>query len=116
MDEQNPQGFVCPECGKHSAHPKDLEFGYCGECHAFTGAAQRAAELGDDVPQFRYSVGGLMRCCIQSLAAWVVLHPGPWEAGRYFMCRHHDSMVLYDGERWRWSNGPEDLEVLRADT
>ncbi|MCZ0983932.1 hypothetical protein O1L60_45030 [Streptomyces diastatochromogenes] len=29
--------FVCPECGAESWHPKDVEQGYCGRCHWWTG-------------------------------------------------------------------------------
>lgn len=29
--------FTCPRCGLVSHHPKDVEHGYCGNCHAFTG-------------------------------------------------------------------------------
>jgi hypothetical protein len=28
--------ITCPHCGMTSYHPKDIEFGYCGNCHAFT--------------------------------------------------------------------------------
>jgi hypothetical protein len=30
--------FRCPRCEKISAHPADLEHGWCGACRAFTGA------------------------------------------------------------------------------
>lgn len=33
----SPPRFTCPRCGKVSAHPKDLEEGYCGACHDWTG-------------------------------------------------------------------------------
>ncbi|MEV5451306.1 hypothetical protein [Streptomyces sp. NPDC052535] len=29
--------IVCPECGAQSWHPKDVEEGYCGRCHWWTG-------------------------------------------------------------------------------
>lgn len=32
-----PSVFTCEDCGRTSQHPKDLEQGYCGACHAFTG-------------------------------------------------------------------------------
>ncbi len=32
--------FQCPECGKKSYHPADIENGYCGYCHDFTGDFQ----------------------------------------------------------------------------
>lgn len=28
-------GYTCPRCGKTSHHPKDAEFRYCANCHAF---------------------------------------------------------------------------------
>jgi hypothetical protein len=34
--------FTCPRCGRTSHHPKDLEEGYCGACHAFVGGLARA--------------------------------------------------------------------------
>lgn len=38
-----PSVFTCPECGRISHHPEDLEHGFCGACHAWTGipAAER---------------------------------------------------------------------------
>ena len=30
--------ITCPVCGMTSHHPKDEEFGYCGNCHEFTGS------------------------------------------------------------------------------
>lgn len=40
-------GFTCPQCGMTSHHPKDVEEGYCGNCHAFTGPqADLAPEVG----------------------------------------------------------------------
>lgn len=31
--------FICPVCGMTSYHPKDVEQGFCGNCHAWTGPA-----------------------------------------------------------------------------
>lgn len=31
--------FTCPRCGMTSAHPKDVEEGYCGNCHDWTRPA-----------------------------------------------------------------------------
>ena len=28
--------ITCPQCMMTSYHPKDIEHGYCGYCHAFT--------------------------------------------------------------------------------
>ncbi len=35
--------FCCPDCGMVSHNPADLEHGYCGNCHAFTGIPERHA-------------------------------------------------------------------------
>lgn len=32
------ESFTCPDCGRTSYHPEDRRFGYCGACHAYTGA------------------------------------------------------------------------------
>jgi predicted ATP-dependent serine protease len=37
--------FTCPRCGMTSAHPKDVEQGYCGNCHDWTGGVM--AEQSD---------------------------------------------------------------------
>jgi ribosomal protein S27AE len=36
--------FACPFCGSVSAHPQDIEHGYCGRCHAFTGESASEGE------------------------------------------------------------------------
>ena len=36
--ERRPS-FRCPVCGTRSFHPKDVEHGYCGRCHDWTGKA-----------------------------------------------------------------------------
>lgn len=107
MNEQHNEGFTCPECKKHSTHPKDKEFGYCGACHAYTGAAARAAELGDDVPRYTINTGGLMHCCTDAVAAWVVLHLGPWPPGTTIFCPREETLsptvIAFDGFRWAWA-------------
>ncbi|HEX8752113.1 MAG TPA: hypothetical protein VF731_01740 [Solirubrobacterales bacterium] len=35
------ESFTCPECGAVSHHPRDIEFGYCGRCHEFTGGEEQ---------------------------------------------------------------------------
>lgn len=37
QDDEQRKPFVCPRCGAVSWHPQDLEHGYCGACHDFTG-------------------------------------------------------------------------------
>jgi len=39
-------GFTCPACGRTSHHPADVEHGYCGACHDFTGNTRRDHETG----------------------------------------------------------------------
>ncbi|MFJ9895260.1 hypothetical protein ACIQPR_18285 [Streptomyces sp. NPDC091280] len=33
-----PLPFICPRCTRTSHHPDDKRYGYCGACHAYTGA------------------------------------------------------------------------------
>jgi hypothetical protein len=33
-----PSSFICPRCKMISYQPEDVEEGYCGECHDWTGA------------------------------------------------------------------------------
>jgi hypothetical protein len=33
-----PISITCPECGMTSYNKNDIQFGYCGNCHAYTGA------------------------------------------------------------------------------
>lgn len=53
--------ITCPVCDMTSYNPNDVEMGYCGNCHGYTGrvdvtmqakrvvaAAQRPLDLGDD--------------------------------------------------------------------
>jgi hypothetical protein len=32
--------FTCPRCGMTSAHPTDVQQGYCGNCHDWTAKEQ----------------------------------------------------------------------------
>lgn len=34
-DTERPS-ITCPKCGRTSWHPKDVEYGWCGACQAFT--------------------------------------------------------------------------------
>jgi hypothetical protein len=36
MPTDNRTSFTCPKCGMTSYHPKDVEHGYCGNCHDWT--------------------------------------------------------------------------------
>lgn len=33
--------IACPKCGRISAHPQDIEEGYCGICHAWTSGPEQ---------------------------------------------------------------------------
>lgn len=35
--------ITCPLCGRTSHHPKDIEEGYCGACHWWTGRTDMLA-------------------------------------------------------------------------
>lgn len=37
LNGQTQPSIVCPVCGMRSFHPQDIEHGYCGNCHEFTG-------------------------------------------------------------------------------
>lgn len=37
VGEVDEKRFTCPKCGRVSCNPKDIENGYCGACHDFTG-------------------------------------------------------------------------------
>lgn len=36
-----PPSFTCPKCGATSYSINDVRFGYCGNCHEFTGVGPR---------------------------------------------------------------------------
>jgi len=42
----HPPTFTCPECGATSAHPKDVQEGYCGHCHRWTRACNERPPEG----------------------------------------------------------------------
>lgn len=47
----NAGSFTCPVCQARSYHPDDVRYGYCGRCHAFTGADPvQVAARGSDGP------------------------------------------------------------------
>jgi hypothetical protein len=39
-----PEVFECPACGRVNRHPNDVAERYCGDCHHWTGRADRAWE------------------------------------------------------------------------
>lgn len=36
--QYGPLPFTCPRCSKTSHHPDDKRYGYCANCHDYTGA------------------------------------------------------------------------------
>lgn len=39
LDQQyGPLPFTCPRCSRTSHHPDDKRYGYCANCHTYTGA------------------------------------------------------------------------------
>ena len=42
--QEEPLYIKCPQCGKTSYNPSDIEQRYCGNCHAFHDALNQAAE------------------------------------------------------------------------
>lgn len=39
--------ITCPRCGMTSHHPMDEDYGYCGNCHAFTSIPKKAPPTSD---------------------------------------------------------------------
>jgi hypothetical protein len=82
-----PPSITCPQCHRTSYHPRDIEEGYCGNCHAFTSPAadQQHTEVlhiaEGDTPmrdEYRYSATGVgvHRDVIQAvLQAWASISP-----------------------------------------
>ena len=49
--------FQCPRCGMVSHHPKDIEQGYCGQCHDWTRSSKlRVAGFYLQVENIRISL------------------------------------------------------------
>lgn len=41
----NNVSITCPVCGMRSFHPMDVQEGYCGRCHAYTGLGSSSREF-----------------------------------------------------------------------
>lgn len=52
----NEKGFTCPKCFATSFNPNDLEEGYCGRCHEFTGRMLPGRKYRD-----LYEIGAIYR-------------------------------------------------------
>jgi hypothetical protein len=40
--------FICPDCQRESHHPDDEKYGYCGNCHRFTGDRDLFFKLSEE--------------------------------------------------------------------
>lgn len=45
MTEHGVPSITCPRCGMTSFHPTDIQYGWCGNCHAYTGADHTARPI-----------------------------------------------------------------------
>jgi hypothetical protein len=52
-----PGAFTCPVCGAVSHHADDVRYGYCGACHAFTGAPEAPAPFERGVAAVAWRAG-----------------------------------------------------------
>lgn len=93
----NAPRFLCPVCGRSSSHPKDVEYGYCGSCYAYTGTARIYDQsMTDEVP------GWAQLWLDEDVAAW--LHA---EADAYFggnvenAMNHHLRLAMTRQQYWR---------------
>ena len=70
--------FTCPTCGRTSHNPTDAAEGYCGHCHAWTGAQCPSEEVSPscDVGAHHWCNGASCACsCHQrpgNLSLWTV--------------------------------------------
>ncbi|MGW3153749.1 hypothetical protein [Streptomyces sp. NPDC001089] len=83
-----------------------MDYGYCGVCRDFHAAnADLGLAIFEPPPLMG---GGFMRCCRDSLRAWTVYHPAPWEAGDVVRCVFAPDDPLHAMQYctcgyWHWS-------------
>ncbi|MFH9731837.1 hypothetical protein [Streptomyces sp. NPDC017260] len=82
-----------------------MEYGYCEVCREFHAA--QADFNSDAYTRAPIMGGGWMRCCGDSLRAWVVYHPAPWEPGTTVRCVFGDDPFLHAMRycvcgNWHW--------------
>jgi hypothetical protein len=69
--------FTCPRCSMTSHHPMDEDYGYCGNCHDFTGTPKKAPSATDSSEaelQFWFDMH--QASDQMALAQWRAAHPG----------------------------------------
>ena len=66
--------FTCPRCDMTSHHPMDEDYGYCGNCHAFTGTPKKAPTPTSEAElQFWFDIH--QASDQMALAQWRAAHP-----------------------------------------
>lgn len=70
--------FTCPRCGAESWNPTDLQEGYCGRCHDWTGPPPRSPL----VPLPLLSGGELRELLAAVLERMVRINAAPGSAAR----------------------------------
>lgn len=113
--------ITCPRCGRTSHHPKDVEEGYCGNCHDWTSQRQKPVDMGrsednttsvlgvgrsTDASHCHYGGGGEPRC--QNAPGYEVVWVSTDELGRprhSLCCLEHATMAA--------SMGPTAVRIVR---
>ena len=68
--------FTCPRCDMTSHHPMDEDYGYCGNCHDFTGTPKKAPPATDTSEAELQFWFDMRRASDQmALAQWRAAHP-----------------------------------------
>ncbi|MGW3860668.1 hypothetical protein ACWEDZ_04200 [Streptomyces sp. NPDC005047] len=82
-----------------------MDYGYCALCRDFHAA--QADLVPGQYTRPPVMGGGFMRCCGESLRAWAVYHPEPWEPGMVVRCvlaedTHLHAMRFCSCGYWHW--------------
>jgi hypothetical protein len=68
--------FTCPRCAMTSHHPMDEDYGYCGNCHAFTGLPKKAPPSTDtNEAELQFWFDMYQASDQMALAQWRTAHP-----------------------------------------
>lgn len=81
--------FTCPRCAMTSHHPMDEDYGYCGNCHDFTGTPKKAPTATSEAElQFWFDMR--QASDQMALAQWRAAHPN---ASELYMPEHADLVI-----------------------
>ncbi|MEU1816139.1 hypothetical protein ABZ543_13210 [Streptomyces roseifaciens] len=104
MSNTQSNAIPCPSCGHPPQHPY-ADYGWCPHCRDYHPAA-----LVYHPDHYRPPpvLDGGLRCCVESLRAWAVIHQPPWPTGALVRCLHHYTddnhvMVYCEGGHWEWA-------------